>query len=439
MSCLHGVYMETERAARQAIKLTKSVVEKLPVPETGQEIYRDKELKGFGIRVTRGGTKTYVVEKRISRKVRRVTLGRSNVLSAEEARKRAQEFLGKVAGGRNPIAEKHASAARDITLLEVLETYLADRGAKLKPRTRDQYRDVIEGRRKDGSPTAFADWRSKRMLDITAEMVQRRHRELSEGHGPAWANLAMRVLRLLLNYPVDATGQSLISQNPVKRLSRARLWNIVDRRQHVLHVEDMPAWCQSLEAISEVGRDYLLLVLMTGLRRREAAPLRFCDIDTKIRTLRVRDTKNGTDHVLPLSTQLLALIERRRAAAIKRLEVANKPFADAFLFPGRKPDSCITEPKTLTRAIARACGVHTSVHDLRRTFATTAERLDISSYAVKRLLNHMTGSDVTAGYIVTDIERLRRPMQAISDFLFCAMRAAGRNVVPMRDAAHAAT
>src|SRR5215471_2102617 len=115
--------METDRTSKPAIKLTKGAVEKLPVPETGQEIYRDIELKGFGIRVTSGGTKTYVGERRISGKVRRVTLGRSNVLSAEEARRRAQEFLGKVAGGRDPIAEKHASAARDITLLKVLETY----------------------------------------------------------------------------------------------------------------------------------------------------------------------------------------------------------------------------------------------------------------------------------------------------------------------------
>ena len=429
--------MKTQRAAKPAVKLTKSVVEKLPVPDTGYEIHRDSELKGLGVRITTGGVRTYIVEKRIGRKVRRVTLGRSNVLSAEEARKRAQEFLGKVAGGRNPIAEKDAAAAQDISLIEVLGTYLADRGAKLKPRTRDLYREVIEGRRKDGSPKAFADWRNKRVLDITAEMVQRRHRKLSEEHGPAWANLAMRVLRLLLNYPVDAAGQPLILQNPVKRLGQARLWNVVDRRQNVLHIEDMPAWQQGLETISDVGRDYLLLVLLTGLRRREAAPLRFSNVDTKMRTLTVRNTKNGRDHVLPLSTQLLALMERRRAAAVKSLEVAKKPAAsidDAFLFPGRKPDTSITEPKTLTQAIARTCGVRTSVHDLRRTFATTAERLDISSYAVKRLLNHRNTNDVTDGYIVTDVERLRRPMKQISDFLFRAMGAAEPNIISVKAA-----
>ena len=45
---------------------------------------------------------------------------------------------------------------------------------------------------------------------------------------------------------------------------------------------------------------------------------------------------------------------------------------------------------------------------------------------------------MTAGYIVTDIERLRRPMQAISDFLFRAMGVAETNVVAMRGSAHAA-
>jgi integrase len=415
-------------AAKPPIKLTKSVVEKLPVPEAGQEIYRDSELKGFGLRITRGGTRAYIVERRIDQKVRRVKLGKSTELSAEQARKRAQEHLGKVAGGRNPIAERRAAAAQTVTLGELLERYLGDRSDKLKPRTREQYRSVVEGRMKAGTPTAFADWCNKRVIDITVEMVRRRHRELSEQHGPAWANLAMRILRLLLNYAVDAGGEPLVPQNPVKRLGQARLWNEVKRRQTMLCVEDMPAWYEALGSIDEMGRDYLLLVLLTGLRRREATTLQRTNVDlVKTRTLTVRDTKNGTDHILPLSKQLLEILERRLRSSTSK-----------FVFPGRKPGTCLTEPRNITLAVERACGVRTSVHDLRRTFATAAERLDISSYAVKRLLNHQIGSDVTAGYIVADIERLRRPMQQISDFLLRAMGAADPKIASIREAARAA-
>ncbi len=52
-------------------------------------------------------------------------------------------------------------------------------------------------------------------------------------------------------------------------------------------------------------------------------------------------------------------------------------------------------------------GVRFMIHDLRRTFITIAESLDISAYALKRLLNHKMNNDVTAGHIIIDAERLR--------------------------------
>ena len=58
-----------------------------------------------------------------------------------------------------------------------------------------------------------------------------------------------------------------------------------------------------------------------------------------------------------------------------------------------------------------------TLHDLRRTFITVAESLDISAYAAKRLVNHKMSGDVTAGYIIADVARLRDPMQKITDRL----------------------
>ena len=81
----------------------------------------------------------------------------------------------------------------------------------------------------------------------------------------------------------------------------------------------------------------------------------------------------------------------------------------------------------MTRYIENRSGLHVTLHDLRRTFATVAERLDIPAYALKRLLNHKQGSDVTAGYIVTDVERLREPMERVSDFM---LKAAGVRDTP---------
>jgi len=74
------------------------------------------------------------------------------------------------------------------------------------------------------------------------------------------------------------------------------------------------------------------------------------------------------------------------------------------------------EPRKQMARVIQESGVHFTIHDLRRTFITVAESLDISAYALKRLLNHKMSNDVTAGYIIKDAERLRAPMQKITDY-----------------------
>ena len=49
-----------------------------------------------------------------------------------------------------------------------------------------------------------------------------------------------------------------------------------------------------------------------------------------------------------------------------------------------------------------------SIYFYVRVYITIAESLDnISAYTLKRLLNHKSSNDVTCGYIILDIERLR--------------------------------
>lgn len=64
-------------------------------------------------------------------------------------------------------------------------------------------------------------------------------------------------------------------------------------------------------------------------------------------------------------------------------------------------------------------GLSFTLHDLRRTYITIAESLDIPHYALKNLVNHKIShyGDVTAGYIISNPERLRKPMQKITDYI----------------------
>ena len=93
-----------------------------------------------------------------------------------------------------------------------------------------------------------------------------------------------------------------------------------------------------------------------------------------------------------------------------------------FPFPSWAKTGRITEALKAVAKVSEISGAPFALHDLRRTFATIAESLDISTYGVKRLLNHSVNqNDLTSGYIVTDVERLRKPMQQTEDFVLAAV------------------
>jgi integrase len=157
---------------------------------------------------------------------------------------------------------------------------------------------------------------------------------------------------------------------------------------------------------AEMWRDYFLLVLLTGLRRYEAVSLEWSSVDLTSKTFTIHNTKNRELHALPMSNFLYDLFLRRRLASKSN-----------FVFPGKSITGHMVEPRKAMLKVAELAGVSFTIHDLRRTFITTAESLDISAYSLKKLLNHKMSNDVTAGYIVSDVERLRKPMQLITDYI----------------------
>ena len=91
--------------------------------------------------------------------------------------------------------------------------------------------------------------------------------------------------------------------------------------------------------------------------------------------------------------------------------------ASPFIFPTRSASGHLEEVKSFCLRVSKRSGIEFSIHDLRRTFVTIAESLDIPAYTLKRLLNHRSSNDVTGGYIIIDVERLRTPTERICERL----------------------
>jgi integrase len=381
-----------------SLKLTSKAINALPAPDPSgcQKLYFDSELKGFGVLCSgKTATKSYVVQKDLKGgKTRRVTIGAVNVLGLDAARTAAREALALIFRGIDP----KAPGKRSATLRGVLTEFLAAR-PNLREKTRLNYLE---------STRLFEDWLDRPLVEITREAVEKRHRQIADevrqrrgSSGSASANGAMRTVSALWSFAADRDPE--LPPNPVRLRKQ---WLPEPRRETYVAVAELPRFYAAVRNLhNDVGRDYLTLLLFTGLRRREAASLRWDDIDLVERVMKIPagQTKAGRTLTLPLSDFVYEMLAARRAIG-----------KTTFVFPSIGRSGHIEEPKSFLAAIAAACGVRVSVHDLRRTFITIAESCDVGGYVLKVLVNHSMGSDVTSGYIQLTPERLREPVQKIA-------------------------
>lgn len=417
------------------IRLTKKSIEALDTPPKGYAIHWDNELNGFGVRITASGARSFVLQDRIRGRERRLTIGRYPGVTPEVARREVQKLLGQIASGGDPVAERARRKLEGVTLAQCFDEYVRLRrrrkdGKPLKERTRHDMNRVLE--------TAFADWKRRPITAINRDMVRKRYDELT-GKSVARANIAMRYLRTALNFAIasyrDAEGRPILIDNPVRVLSESSLWHGIGSRERVLDGDDLAAWLPAVLGLGEVPkrkpgegkhkprlrnggvfRDFFLFLVLTGCRKSEALELRPENVDFHRGAVTFPDTKNRTDHVLPLTPYLRELLKRRIEAK------------GDLVFAGQDGRPIANLRYALER-IAEDASIKFSPHDLRRTAATVLERCAVPGYTIKALLNHMPGSaDITGSYVKVDLPMKLAALEKLQDFIFQN----GKKVVALR-------
>lgn len=377
------------------IKITNSSVEKLALTKAGQEIYWDTELKCFGVKVGTA-SKSYFVQRRVNNRTRQVKIARTHEMNADMARQEAKNLLVDMGKGTDPVKERRAASVRGRTFREAFDEFRAVRVGKLSPGTIRGYDDFLKNH--------LSDWERKPLTDIDSVMVCDRHKRMCKEGKAGAADNCMRLVSAVFNY---AMIDNHALQNPVVVLKLKKLWGEKTRRDNWLRPHQLRPWYKAVRNLSnQTIKDYLLFLLYSGLRKNEGLKLRWKNIFVKDKSFLVEDTKNRIPLYLPLSQPLLDIIKRRRKTR------GNSP----YVFDGSGKAGHMIEPGRGVEAVSKESKVDFILQDLRRTFITYTERQDISQYALKRLVNHkMDKGDVTSGYIGADVERLRKPMQAVAD------------------------
>jgi integrase len=400
-------------------KLSQRFVDGLK-PTEKLVLYFDTSLTGFGV-YTKGNSKTYFVQARAAKKLIKTTIGKASIFSLDDARKEAKNLLAQMAKGEDPVAKKREEQIRSISLENAIIRYYETR--TLKPGTVTTYKKLFR--------LYMSDWMQKPIGSLSKEMVAQRHKKVGDESGEAAANNLLRTFRAVYNFARSISNDA-IPENPVHRLSQTRQWFKVGRRHSFLKPQELPSWyAAAMKSENPLIRDYLFLTLFTGLRENEGLTLKWENVDMRDRAFTVQHemTKNGRPHTLPMSNFLYDLF--------KRLETHK---VNEYVFPGTGTTGHLIESvkqvkfielqtqlalnglidkKQLAGKIAATPdevlpGITFCLHDLRRTFVTVAESLDIPYAALKRLLNHSDGNDVTGGYLQITTDRLREPMERIS-------------------------
>jgi integrase len=363
--------------------LTAAAVARIKPPRTGQVDHFDAGYPGLALRISYGGSRTWVWFYRQDGKLRRLTLGALPKLGLADAREAWRVAREQVSKGLKPVPVVAAVPTPDdpTTVRRVAGDWLErDQATNRKHGTPARaYAEVERIMNREVLP----EWGSRRITDITPQDVE----DLIDAVVDRGAvTMACRVHARLHRLFRWAVQRRLIDASPMQDMPRPRAE--IKRKRVLKDGELRVMW----DAASQIGWPMgaaMQLLVLTCARREEIGALRWTEIDSgRTQILLQGDrTKNAEDRIIPLSSMARKLIE-----AIPRL--AGCPFV--FSTTTTTPISGWSKVKQrIDKMMQAELGEEFEpwrLHDLRRTTATGLERLGVPLPVTEALLGHTAGS-----------------------------------------------
>lgn len=401
----------------KAINFTKEAINALPIPPTGKrDTYLDTKMPGLQVRVTETGAKTFSVYRRIKGgSPERVTLGKFPAMTVEQARKQAGVINVAIADGANPAEAKRAHRG-ELTFSDLFKEYGERHGSKKRSWSTDQ--SLYANHLQSLAP--------RKLSAVTKDVISRILSDLDKaGKAGATVNNVRALISSMFSRAIEwghATG------NPVSGIkTRAKV-----KRDRFLQSDELPRFFQSLAQESNATlRDYILLALLTGIRRSNLLEMEWKHINMKEGIWRIPRTKNDDPQNVTLSPEAVTILKARKDAAEK----------DAvFVFPGTGESGHIEEPKKAVIRVMERAGIPygrdvengVTLHDLRRTLGSWQAKTGASLAIIGKSLNHKS-HQATQIYARLDLDPVR---QAVNTATAAMLEAGGRkefaDVLPLK-------
>ena len=350
--------------------LTELAVRATKPPERGTVTIWDGALKHFGLRVSQGGTKSFIV---LLGSGHRQAIGRFPTISVAEGRAKAKRILAdRVLGKHQPQAITWEAAA---------EQFLAASKRKNRPSTQAEYARIL---------ARYFPFGAKRLSEISKNDIARKLDRLNST--PSQQSHALVCVKVLFHWALTSgylDHNPAAGFSPAKMASRSRvlsddelrsIWLVCSLDRAAL-IDNSETDLATQPVLSADFCAVVKLLILTGARRGEIAGLTgpMVDFETQTITLPTTLTKNKREHRFPLGP-----LAERLLRAYHR---------DGLLFPGRGTDNPFSGWSKCKSEFDKACPImQWTLHDLRRTFATRLAALGVPIHVTEKLLNHVTGT-----------------------------------------------
>ena len=365
-----------------------------PSDKSHLEVF-DSDLRGFYVDVMASGRKSFRLRYRFEKKLRVVTLGDAQILTAGEARELALKLLKHVKQGVDPQASLLSDSGPTIENF-FLQKYLP----YVKSYKRSWSTDESMIRNHVIPKLGIFQMGNMSPPDVAVFLEQMKSQDYAIGT----CNRALVLLRfgfeLAMRWKMPG-----VSSNPVKEIKNIKDDNKIER---YLTEQQTMALVQAVrQSDSEMLQFIVMFLIYTGARKREVLDARWRDIDWAQRSWRIPKTKSGKIRHIPLSTGALKVLDHLR------LRIREGFLDEQAIFANPKTgEPFVSFFYSWNNARIRAGMPDFRIHDLRHSFASYLVNAGRSLYEVQELLGH-ADIKTTSRYAHLSRERLVAAVEVV--------------------------
>lgn len=380
-----------------AERLTDALVKKAPPPTAGQTLVWDEDVKGFALRVTPKGAKSFLLDYRAEGRQRRITIGSYPDWSVQAAREAAKEMKRQVDKGSDPMGERRAERVAP-TMEDLWDRYSKEH--LIRKAARSQVDETIMWEK-----IILPRMARMKVMKVEHDDIDDLHRFVTSERGtPVRANRTVEVLRRAFNLAIRWKWRP---DNPATGVRR----NPEEKRHRYLNKTEIATLAAALNRHPErMSAAAIKLLMLTGARKGEVlgATWDMFDLENGIWTKPSSHTKQKRLHRVPLSAPALRLLMDIKSGA-----------TGPFVFPG-EDDKALTDIKRTWATVCKDAGIEDCrIHDLRHSFASILVSAGASLPLIGQMLGH-TQVTTTARYAHLYDDPLRKAAEMVGNAIVTA-------------------